>query len=349
MAHEIYTLSDGRQSMAYVGDTPWHGLGQKLTEGAPIETWAIEAGLNWQILQSPVTYSYELGGNYEFADFGGQYVNYRSDNGMPLSVVSSRYNIFQPTETLEFLREFVDAGGMHLHTAGTVKNGTKMWALAKINADFNASSNGKSDIVEPYLLIASSCDKSLATTAQLTSVRVVCNNTLQMAVDGKSSAVKVPHSTRFDADSVKSEMGLVYDSIAQSARTIQQIARLTVTDQQAMTFFLELLKTPEERKSGEVNLDSKRRAIPKLWDSYKSAPGSQDTVWGLVNAVTHSVDYNRHARSDDTRLNSAWFGQGATQKEQAFALATDTAFLDSLLGNSNTADGYVLDGLLRVA
>lgn len=336
MSHEIYELSNGKQSMAYIGAKPWHGLGQALTAGASLETWALEAGLNWTIQESTVQFSRELNGEFDIAvDFPGQKVLYRSDNGQPLSVVSDRYQTVQPIEVLDFFREFVHAGDMEIETAGTLGNGTKIWALARVGADFDINGdngiNGR-DTVQPYVLLATSCDKSMATTGQLTSVRVVCNNTLQMSLGaGKSSAIKVPHSRKFNAESVKVQMGLARESIQESANQFKEMHKITVSDETATKFFVELLKTPAEKKSGEVDLDTKRRALPKLWKSYKDAPGSENTVWGLVNAVTHSVDYNPHARTDSSRLNSAWFGQGANQKAEAVALATDTQFLDSII------------------
>ena len=113
MSHEIYTMENGKASMAYVGKTPWHGLGQKLTEDASLETWAIEAGLNWQLLEGITMFSRELpDGGTEFVDFPGNKVLYRSDTGQPLSIVSDRYQKVQPIEVLEFFREFATAGDM---------------------------------------------------------------------------------------------------------------------------------------------------------------------------------------------------------------------------------------------
>jgi phage/plasmid-like protein (TIGR03299 family) len=316
--------------MAYVGKTPWHGLGQQLTEGASLEKWAIEAGLNWQLLEGITMFSRELpDGGTEFVDFPGNKVLYRSDTGQPLSIVSDRYQKVQPIEVLEFFREFAAAGDMSIETAGTLSGGSKVWALAKIAKESNIN---KHDPMKFYVLLATSCDRTLATTGQLTSVRVVCNNTLQMAIGNKTkNSVKVPHSTKFNPQVVKQEMGLVSEAIDSHTSAMQKMHKIGVTDDQAMRFFIELLKTPEEKKSGVVDLDSKRRAIPKMWTSYKSAPGAEDTLWGAVNAVTHSVDFNPHARSADTRLNSAWFGQGATIKADAYQLASDTSFLDSIV------------------
>lgn len=335
MAHEIYQIN-GKDSMAYVGQTPWHGLGQQLTMGADLATWLTEAGLDWQLSESPAMFSREIDGVYEITDFPGQKVLYRSDNGTPMSVVSNRYQAVQPAEVVEFFREFVAAGDMTLETAGSILGGAKIWALARLGQDFTVAGQDK---VNPYVLLATSCDRSMATTGQLTSVRVVCNNTLNMAINGKSAAVKVPHSTKFDAQKVKEDMGLVRESIQTHANSMRAMHQISLTDEQAMKFFIRLLQTPAELEKGEFDADKNRRTMPKLWTSYKSAPGNEDTVWGAVNAVTHSIDYNPHARTDDSRLNAAWFGQGAAQKTTAYELAQDTAFIDSIIEKTTAKQG----------
>ena len=138
-------------------------------------------------------------------DFNDQKVLFRSDTLQPLSVVSKRYQVVQPREVLEFYRDLVDVGGFELETAGVLKGGRKLWALAQTGQE--AVLRG-GDRVKAYLLLATACDGTLATTAQFTSVRVVCNNTLQMAVGDSTGAVKVPHSTKFDPELVKKELGV---------------------------------------------------------------------------------------------------------------------------------------------
>jgi len=194
MAHLVET-------MAYRNAEPWHGLGNRLSEGQPLEVWQREAGMEWRILEAPV--QYQTGS--ELHDFSDQKVLYRSDSQLPLSVVSKRYQVVQPREVLEFYRDLVEVGGFELETAGVLKGGRKLWALAKTGQE--AVLRG-GDRVKAYLLLATACDGSLATTAQFTSVRVVCNNTLAMAVGDSAGAVKVRHSTQFDASDVKRQLGV---------------------------------------------------------------------------------------------------------------------------------------------
>ena len=199
MAHQI-------EQMAYVGATPWHGLGRQLTQKQPIEVWQREAGMDWQIQESPVHFKADAIGHMgSIHSFPEQKVLYRSDTKAPLSVVSNRYQIVQPREVMEFYRDLTEVSGYELETAGVLKGGRKFWALARTGQNTNLKGN---DQVNGYLLLATSCDGTLATTATPTTVRVVCNNTLTIALDGTTRAIKVPHSTRFDSRSVKKQLGV---------------------------------------------------------------------------------------------------------------------------------------------
>lgn len=190
------------QSMAYVGETPWHNLGQQLEPKQPIEVWAREAGMDWTIRSSPVRYmASDAEGQSEFStlmgdfmEFPEQHVLYRSDTKAPLSVVSGRYQVVQPREVLEFYRDLTEVSGYELETAGVLKAGKKFWALARTGKESTLKGN---DVVKGYLLLATSCDGSLATTATPTTVRVVCNNTLSIALQASSSnwALRCPSGT----------------------------------------------------------------------------------------------------------------------------------------------------------
>ena len=181
------------ERMAYVGETPWHSLGTQLPARQPIDVWAENAGMNWLILEAPVQYRPFAGqGEAPLQTVDEQKVLYRSDTQAALSVVGGRYKIVQPREVLEFYRDLADAGGYELETAGVLKGGRKLWALARTG--HSAQLVGR-DTVDGYLLLATSCDGTLATVAMPTSVRVVCNNTLSVALKGAVQCVRVPHST----------------------------------------------------------------------------------------------------------------------------------------------------------
>ena len=199
MSHEVET-------MAYVNETPWHGLGNQLTPHQPLEVWAQQAGLNWEVCSSPVqfmpTQENYLGKGESYSD---KSVLYRSDTKAPLSVVGSRYKVVQPREVLEFYRDLTERSGFELETAGVLKGGKKLWALARTGQSTSLRGN---DVSNGYVLLATACDGSMATVAQFTSIRVVCNNTLAVALTEGEGVIKVPHSKTFDAQAVKKALGI---------------------------------------------------------------------------------------------------------------------------------------------
>ncbi len=317
MAHLVET-------MAYAGATPWHGLGNHLTPKQPIEVWQHEAGMDWKIEESPVHFKADVIGNLgSIHSFPEQKVLYRSDTKAPLSVVSQRYHTVQPREVLEFYRDLTEVSGYELETAGVLKGGRKFWALARTGQDAALAGN---DQINGYLLLATSCDGTLATTATPTTVRVVCNNTLTIALDGTSRAIKVPHNTRFDPKAVKKQLGIAVSGWDEFMYRMRHLAERKVQWPEAMSFFLSVLcDTPANSPIPEVLPNE--RALRKVQSLYEgqgrgsTLPSAKGTAWGLLNAVTEYVDHERRARSSEYRMDSAWFGQGAVIKQRALDAA----------------------------
>ena len=310
MAHEI-------QTMAYVDAVPWHGLGNQLTPKQPIEIWQQEAGMDWRINETEVMYSVSGGDGLHLKSNPDSKVLFRSDSFAPLSVVSKRYKVVQPAEVLEFYRDLVSAGGFELETAGVLKGGKKLWALAKTGQETMLRGNDK---VKAYLLLATSCDGTLCTTAQFTSIRVVCNNTLQMAVGDSSGSVKVPHSTQFDPQQVKQALGLGLSSWETFVDDMRQLADRKINKFEAMNYLINVLGD----SAVPLNEQPNTKAIQNVYTLFSGEGKGSDmasasgTAWGLLNGVTEYVDQHRRARSTDHRLDSAWFGPGAAIKEKAF-------------------------------
>jgi len=312
------------ESMAYVDATPWHGLGNQLPPNQPIEVWQKQAGMDWQINETPVLFNVSDEGGLHVKAHADSKVLFRSDNHAPLSVVSKRYKVVQPHDVLEFYRSLTEAGGFQLETAGVLKEGKKLWALAKTGQSTLLKGNDK---VDAYLLLATSCDGTLCTTAQFTSVRVVCNNTLQMAVGNSTGAVKVPHSTKFDPQLVKQELGLGLSNWEKFVLDMRQLSERKLNKFEAMNYLINVLGD----SSVPLNEQPNSKAIQSVYALFNGqGKGSQlasasGTTWGLLNGITEYVDHSRRARSQDHRLDSAWFGQGAAIKAKAYQEAMKLA------------------------
>ena len=343
MAHQV-------EPMAYVGDTPWHGLGNHLTQNQPIEVWAQQAGMDWRIESSDVSYmAQNERGQSIIMPYEEQRVLYRSDTHAPLSVVSQRYQEVQPLEILEFYRDLTEQSGFELETAGVLKGGKKFWALARTGQ--STALKGK-DVSNGYILLATACDGTLATTAQFTNIRVVCNNTLAIALRGQSSSagvVKVPHSTKFDAEKVKQQLGISVRSWDEHMYEMKQLSQRKVTQGEAAAYFDAVFNNTcmsvadqEEniiqfyRNIATPNLAKEKsepngRAMNKVMNMFNGQgrgaelSSAKDTAYGLLCSITEFADHERRAMSTDHRLDSAWFGAGAALKqrglEQALRLA----------------------------
>ena len=332
MAHLVET-------MAYTGLTPWHGLGSQLPEKQPLEVWAQAAGMDWQIKESPVHFSIDNVHNASmFGSFDEQKVLYRSDTNTALSVVSNRYQVVQPMEVLEFYRDLTEQAGFELETAGVLKGGRKFWALARTGKSTVLKGN---DLVNGYVLLATSCDGSLATIAMPTTVRVVCNNTLSIAVNGAEQAVKVSHRSNFDADAVKQRLGIAVSQWDQFMYEMKVLSERKVNVKEANRYFETLLSSSQADSAPVIGSKShlkllnaqsesvmpNERAYKKLQAMYggqgrgAELTAAKDTAWGLLCAVTEFVDHERQARSSENRLDSAWFGNGAQMKQKALEQA----------------------------
>lgn len=317
MAHHI-------QTMAYTGETPWHSLGNALPAKQSIDVWAQQAGMDWNICETPVRYMTEQAGTLgSIRSFEDQKVLFRSDTKAPLSVVGSRYQVVQPKAVLEFYRDLTEVSGFELETAGVLKEGKKFWALAKTGKE--ATLKG-SDVVKGYILLATSCDGTLATTATPTSIRVVCNNTLTMALDGASGAIKVPHNTRFDPQAVKKQLGIAVTSWDAFIYRIKTLSERKIKTHEAMNYFLKVLCQTDGHVDPAQGLVNERalKKVQALYDGQgrgAELAAAKGTAWGLVNAVTEFVDHEKRARSQEYRLDSAWFGQGANLKQRALEQA----------------------------
>ena len=325
MAHELSTRNNGFVEMAYVGEKPWHGLGQNLDSNASIEEWQAAAGMDWRIQRSRVRYAVVREDSTENAMLVDEsnHVLFRSDSKAPLAIVGSGFKVVQPHETLEFFRDLVESAGYKLCTAGVLKGGRKFWAQAECGMQDNVIGN---DVMKARLLIATSCDGTMATVVKNVVERVVCANTLAVASREGGKQVKVSHRSVFDASAVKGKLGISVEDFETFIAKARCLALQNVTRTDAIEFLMPLFELTRE----DIREPSRKTAgfekVMSLFDGrgkgaqLQSASG---TAWGLVNAVTEFVDHHRGngGTTRDNRLDYAWFGLGDTLKTTAFDTA----------------------------
>jgi phage/plasmid-like protein (TIGR03299 family) len=251
--------------------------------------------------------------------FKGRKVLHRSDTGGALAVVSDGYNVVQPSDVMGFFAKLVELGGFQMETAGVLSYGRRVWALAKVNQGADIV---EGDTVRPYVLLGTSYDGTMATVAKFTSIRVVCNNTITAALGRENAGtVRVLHSERFNPDAVRLELGIVGDNwerfLVQSRRLSGETMGQVEADQ-----FVQALLQPYHNSRMELNQTRGYKRIMELFNGAAigaDIPGVSGTRWAMLNAVTELVDHER-GRSNNTRIESAWFGTGAAIKNKALEL-----------------------------
>ena len=320
MAHliEKNTIT-GKAEIAYANSTPWHGLGQQLTQDAHIDVWRQEAGLDWSALLAPVQFQ-PHGASGDLLKVDQKQVIYRDDTLSALGIVSDRYKVHQPAEVLEFFNTLVQSAGFALEVAGAIKGGKRIWALANVNKEAVVLHD---DAVKGYLLLSTSFDGSAATIGQFTSIRVVCNNTLSAAdTELSPSRVMLTHGTDFDASLMRERLGIIVGGFDGMMDKYRSLARKDVSLAYAKNFTSELFPAIFDPQTEKLKESRGFKRVLELFDGAgmgASEEGVYGTRWGLLNAVTQYIDHER-GHNVDTRMNNAWFGNGNRLKSEAESL-----------------------------
>lgn len=310
------------ESMAYVGAVPWHGLGTLVDENIGLEEFQKEAGLDWEVQKTPVMFNApdhertEFGG-VKLATFKDKFVLNRTTDHKPFAVVSGRYKPVQPKQIFEFFRDLLAMHNMKMHTAGSLKEGGRIWCLAQTGDVHKVLGN---DRVDGYLLLSTSYDLTLSTLAQFTSVRVVCNNTLQQALANSTGRVTIPHVKEFNADDIKGQLGIGREQWQAFTAALDVLAKIKLDETHAAKLVEKIFAIPEDPEKRMV--DPNRLHAVNVTDLFKfdNAKGAEmagRTAWGLLNCVTEYVDHHKRARNQGNRIDSAWFGPGAALKGAA--------------------------------
>lgn len=301
MAHAVET-------MAYAGEVPWHGLGVKVIDDLTPEQMMEKAGIDWQVEKRPLSYS-----NGAMAmGVPGKSALIRTADGKLLDIVGDNWNPVQNAEAMGFFHEFVMEGNMKMHTAGSLQEGRMVWALAKVDNDFEVFGGDK---VESYLLFSNPHQYGKSVDVRFTPIRVVCNNTLTMALDGtkKDMSVQVGHRTEFDSTYVKQALGLAEQRMDEYKRLAEFLGDKKYNEDTVKQFFGDVFGT------SKVTEDKLSRTARQAFEVLDTQPGAEyrpGTWWNALNAVTYMTDHEL-GRNNDNRVSSAWFGANRTRKVNA--------------------------------
>ena len=323
------TETNGKAEMMYVGRTPWHGLGTQLDGPATAAEAIAAASLDWTVDMVPVY----LDGGIEIP---GKKAAVRADTGLVMNVASDRYTPLQNAEAFDFFDAVVGAGEAIYHTAGSLQGGRKVWALAKLPGDLKVA--GK-DVLEKYVLLANSHDSSLAVTMQITAVRVVCSNTLSVAL-GSGKKFRALHTPGVINKAIEARefLGLTDAYFEHLMAGVNRMAETKMGEPQVDDLVFKIFGLDETKAMADQHFLT-RHAAETVKDLFHTGIGNdvkgvKGTAWAALNAVTEYVDHVRHqgvnldtARSTEgdlgsKRLESAWFGNGAKIKQAAWDILT---------------------------
>jgi phage/plasmid-like protein (TIGR03299 family) len=319
MAHMIEEI-DGVAQMAYAGDVPWHGLGTKVPADLTPEQMLEAAGLNWTVQKYP-TFAILDENDPDSVVETGQSALIRSKDKKLLDVVSDDWNPVQNAEAFDFFNEFVMAGDMEMHTAGSLKDGQIVWGLAKVKESFELF---KGDKIDSYLLFSNFHKYGFSTDVRFTPIRVVCNNTLTLSLNSKvERMVKISHRKQFVASDVKDMLGIATDKLQKYKEMAQFLGSKKAKTESIVEYFERIF--PLNSKSPEEGKRSKNADIAlSIIDTQPGSEFAQGSWWQPFNAVTFMTDHII-GRSADSRIQSAWYGYNKGLKTKALELAVEFA------------------------
>lgn len=347
MAHML-DETNGRANIAFLGsrNDVWHRLGTEMPADQTTASWSKAAGLDWTAVKVPALMDLsgaqwnDLNGGPLCAARGNttprardRAFMVRSDNGAMLgdNCVTDVYQPHQPAEMLEWFEQYISVDDRFaLDVAGSLKGGSIIWATAIWRNPVEVAG----DKHGARILMSTTFDGSGATINQMTTTRVVCNNTLRMAHNDKhKGVVRTRHNTKFDAKAVGAELAQLAQSIGQFKKIGDAMAQVTMTKADVSAFFKACLDIKPEEKSEDISTRKMNqfRALTNAFTTTRRERGvdrpltgdAPIDVWTALQAVTRYVDHDRTSINGDQgekQFLSANFGSGDALKGKAMAL-----------------------------
>ena len=308
------------ETMAYAGETPWHGLGVKVPNDLSPAQMLEKAGLDWTVQKIPA-----------FANIDGQQTNVgwsalvRSSDKEVLSVVSNDWNPVQNHDAFDFFHEYCAAGDMEMDTAGSLRDGQIVWGLAKIKESFELF---KGDRVDSYLLFTNPHKFGQSIDVRFTPIRVVCNNTLTLSLSQQvERVVKKSHRTEFDPAQVKEQLGIATHKLAKYKEMAQFLGSKRYTTENLTEYFNRVFPVLAYNKEKGPQRKTLSKSATRALEIIGTQPGAnfaEGSWWQAFNAVTFMTDHEI-GRTADSRLTSAWFGPNKNLKVKALETAVEFA------------------------
>jgi len=330
MAHELEITKNGA-AMAYTGETPWHNLGRKVDHAMTAAEAIVAAQMDWEVglrpVYSPVAHETGL---ITYQAIPGKKSVVRNNDQKALGVVGNKYMPLQNREAFSFFDAVVGEKLAMYHTVGSLFGGRKIWLLAKVPREFFVKGLEQEKIDE-YMLLQNSHDGSSAVKILLTSVRVVCNNTLTQAISDGSGMYKLRHTSSIGdkVSAVRDAMGIVDYKFKLFEDLSNRLANAPINSAKVDEFFekMGLKVMPGDSDVARSRTTTQRLSILEKIENGKgnTHPAIKGTAWALLNGYTEYVDHVRKIKGKDDvadrRMDSVLFGTGSEQKRKAMDVA----------------------------
>lgn len=306
-------------SMMYFGAEPWHKLGKKVDHLQTSAEAIKAAGLDYTVEKQPVYVNRVDQGAFEAIP--GSFATVRTDTKDVLGVVGSKYTVLQNKDAFSFFDAVVGVKEAMYETAGALGLGEKIWLLAKLPGYIRTMGD---DITDKYLLLSNTHDGSGSVQVMFTPIRVVCQNTLNVATSAGINKQKIRHtfSLGTKVEEVRKNLGIINQQFTIFEEATKRLAMVQVTNEAIASFVKDAGLIPSE-KDHSTRAQNIIDEVSRLFETGKGAdlPGAKGTAWGLFNAVVEYVDYKRGGDNQEKRAESLLFGSGAIVKQKAFDAA----------------------------
>lgn len=318
MAHQLEVVN-GKASTFYVGQTPWHGLGQALQSPPTVEEGLRAAGLDWKVGLKPLFTDDKQAVDHR--------ATYRMDNGRILGVVGPWYHPLQNLDAFGWFQPFLDSGEAELHTGGCLQDGRKVWVLARMRREGMEIADG--DTVERFILLSNSHDGTRAVRVGFTPIRVVCANTLALAHSDKeqSSLIRLLHTKGLQTslDELRKTMNTANAAFEATAKQYRRLAKARVSQADLRRYVKVVLgvENTTDEDMPKPTLDKIERMLRNANEG-RGNDMVKGTLWAGYNGVTEYFGYE-FGRSVDARLNSLWWGTNARLNQRALEVALTMA------------------------
>ena len=329
MAHQInrHKLT-GKDAFFSVKEKAWHGLGQ-IVEDYPTAAEAIEyAGLNFEVVKEKLFIN-----NPDLQEVADFYATTRTDTNEILGVVGSKYEVVQNKTVFTFFDEIVQGGRVLYETAGALGKGERIFLTAKMPDNLRIS---KDDVIEKYIFLTSSHDGRASITAAFTPVRIVCNNTLQMALRNNTNAVTIRHTA--NAEEALREAARIMRIQETNGELLEGMlrrwAKIEVTDNEVKKLIALAMAPNKEVFKALTTNDRNFKPSKQFADvcedvfSYYAGHETQQldtckgTLYGAYNSISGYYQNVAPFKDESAKLSSILGGTVADRTKAAFELCS---------------------------